>query len=113
MNNLAFTQQWLTELDKHLDWSSIISGMKHAHNEREATKSEETLRQFCEHAQDVLLTKVDEMIYHIGEKVWKTDKHYRFTFFHSSIDSPDDKTRKVVSPRAIISLRSVHNQLEL
>jgi hypothetical protein len=70
----------LTELEIHLDWASIISGMKLAHNEREARKCEETLRQFSEHAQDVLFTKMDEMIYHIGEKVCKNIQQLRLTF---------------------------------
>ena len=43
--------------------------MRVAHNEREAKKCEETLKQFSENAQDVLLREIDEMIYHIGEKV--------------------------------------------
>ncbi|CAB4012711.1 BAI1-associated 3-like isoform X2 [Paramuricea clavata] len=69
LNNLAYTQQWLTELDTHLDWPSIISGMRLAHDERKAKQCEESLQQFSEHAQDVLLVKTDEMIYHIGEKM--------------------------------------------
>ena len=66
---MAYTQQWLTELDTHLDWPSIISGMRLAHDERKAKQCEESLQQFSEHAQDVLLVKTDDMIYHIGEKV--------------------------------------------
>ena len=55
-----------------MDWPSIISGMGIAHNEREAKKCEETLKQFSENAQDVLFTQIDQMIYHIGEKVRNT-----------------------------------------
>lgn len=69
LNNLAYTQQWLDELEVHLDWDSVISGMRSVHNEREAKKCEETLRQFSEQAQDILLVKIDEMIDHIGEKM--------------------------------------------
>jgi hypothetical protein len=43
--------------------------MRLAHDERKAKQCEESLQQFSEHAQDVLLVKTDEMIYHIGEKV--------------------------------------------
>lgn len=69
LNNLAYTQQWLNELEIHLDWDSIFSGIKSIHNENEAKKCEESLRQICESARDDLLSKIDEMIYHIGEKV--------------------------------------------
>ncbi|XP_028415898.1 BAI1-associated protein 3-like isoform X2 [Dendronephthya gigantea] len=69
LNNLAYTQQWLDELETHLDWPSIISGMMLSHNEREAKKCEETLKQLSENAQDVLLRKIDDMIDHIGEKM--------------------------------------------
>ena len=43
--------------------------MKSDHNEREAEKCEETLRQFCKRAQDDMSAKMEEMICHIGEKV--------------------------------------------
>ena len=59
----------MDELENHLDWDSIVKGMKSDHNEREAEKCEETLRQFCKRAQDDMSAKMEEMICHIGEKV--------------------------------------------
>ncbi|XP_046862881.1 BAI1-associated protein 3-like isoform X2 [Xenia sp. Carnegie-2017] len=69
LNNLAYTQQWLKELDTHLDWHSVIRDMRLAHDNETATKSELTLRQLSENTQEVLFNKMDEMIDHIVMKM--------------------------------------------
>ncbi|XP_046862835.1 BAI1-associated protein 3-like [Xenia sp. Carnegie-2017] len=69
INNVPYTQKWLTELDRHLNWHSVIRDMRLAHDNETATESELTLIQLSENTQEVLFNKMDEMIDHIVMKM--------------------------------------------
>lgn len=66
---MPYTQKWLTELDRHLNWHSVIKDMRLAHDNETAKESELTLIQLSENTQEVLFNKMDELIDHIVMKV--------------------------------------------